>query len=198
MIASVAHAGRCASLIGRQSWNFAVMPRSAATALLVFALAACTAARDTPRVVADLGKAADALAAEMQRRQAVEPFRGLPVIVRAGANDGAEGVLAELLRTRLAERGAALEIACPAKCVEINLVEFVAPVAAAGAPGELVTLASQAALTTLPRSPGHVPLGAGEASGAFATFAVRDGNRYTARHHLIAWLGVARATDASR
>ena len=173
------------------------MQRLGTSALLAFALTACSSGAGTV-VVADIGKAADALAADTQQRQSAEPFRGLPVVVRAASNEGAEGVLAELLRTRLIERGVPLEVACPAKCMEINLVEFVTRAPAAGNAGDVVALTAKPALTSALRVPGVAALAAGEASAAFVTIAVRDGNRYTTRQHLIAWLGVAKNPDSAR
>lgn len=170
--------------------------RTAALLAIALAIAACGGGRTV--VVADIGKAAETLAAESLQRLSAEPYRGLPVVVRAASNEGAEGVLAELLRTRLAERGAALEVACPAKCMEINLVEFVTQAPQAGGAGDVVALPPKAELRSLVRVPGAAALAPGEAQAAFVTIAVRDGNRYTARQHLIAWLGLAKSADPGR
>jgi hypothetical protein len=176
-----------------------VTPRVAA-ALIFGALAACTAPGEAqrPPVVAAVAKVVDGLAAELQQRLATEAFRGLSIVVRNGAGEGTETVLAEILRTRLTERGATVEVACPAKCLEITLVEFVSEAAGALAPGQLLSLAqAQAALPGLPRPGGSAPLTAGQAGAVLATFAVRDGNRYSLRQQVVAVLALAKNPDAA-
>jgi hypothetical protein len=172
-------------------------------ALLAAALASCMATGEAQRpavVVAALGKAADAVASETQQRQSNEPFRGLPVVVRSGAPEGTETVLAEMLRTRLVERGTAVEVACPAKCLEITLTEFVTEAAAVPGPGQVtqITTANATAFAALPRPLGAAPLASGLASAALVTFAIRDGNRYSVRQQVIAGLAIAKNPDAGR
>ena len=45
-----------------------------------------------------MAKAVDGLASEAQQRLGTEIFRGLPTVVRNGAGEGTESVLAEMLR----------------------------------------------------------------------------------------------------
>lgn len=176
--------------------------RRFAAALLFAALAGCTAAGEAQRaavMIAAVAKVVDGLAAEVQQRLGTDPFRGLPVVVRNGASEGAETVLAEMLRTRLTQAGVAVEVACPAKCLEITLVEFVIEATNALAPGQLIApTAAPTALPGLPRPAGSAPLAAGQASAVLATFAARDANRYSARQQVIAVLALAKNPDAAR
>jgi len=163
-------------------------------------LAACTATGEPQRpvVVAAVGKVVEGLATEAMQRQASDAFRGLPLVVRSGG--GAETVVAEMMRTRLTERGAPLEVACPAKCLEITLVEFVMEATAQAAPGQLlpVNAGSVAGLSGLPRAPGERQnLPPGHASALLVTFAARDGNRYNARQQLVAIVAVAKQADGT-
>ncbi len=169
--------------------------------MLGAATAACSApgeAQRAPIVVAAMAKAVDGLASEAQQRLGTEVFRGLPTVVRNGAGEGTESVLAEMLRTRLVERSVAVEVACPAKCLEITLVEFVADAGAASpAPGQVVPMKGE--WPTLPRlAAAGTPLAAGQASAVLATFAVRDANRYGARQAVVAVLAVAKSPEGMR
>src|SRR5262245_46443275 len=103
-------------------------------------LAACTGTGEAPRpvVTAALGKVVEGLAGEAIQRQGSDAFRGLPIVVRTVGAGGAEPVIAEMMRTRVAERGAPLEVACPAKCLEITLVEFVMEAGDKVAAGQLL------------------------------------------------------------
>jgi hypothetical protein len=145
------------------------------------------------QTVEAVGKVVDRLAAETAQRLATDAYRGLPVVVRVSTTDGAgvEPVVAEFLRTRLVERNiAAVEVGCPARCLEITLLEFgLDPIAAGGLiAGELLPVAAGTvpALGGLARAPGG---GAGEhapVTGLLVTFSARDGNRFTARGHVVA------------
>jgi hypothetical protein len=166
---------------------------------LVAALSACTATGDAPRptVSASIGKVVEALAGEAAQRQSNDAFRGLPVVVRTAGASGAEAVIGEMLRTRLAERGAAVEVACPAKCLEISLVEFVADAGGKVTPGQLLTVNAGviAGLTGLPRSPrDKESLAVGQIDALLVTFAGRDGNRYNGRQQVVAIVAVASST----
>jgi hypothetical protein len=167
-------------------------------------LSACTATGEAQRpalVVAAVGKVVESLAAEATQRQASDAFRGLPVVVRNAGANGAETVVAELLRTRLVERGLPLEVACPAKCLEITLLEFVMEATGQAAPGQLlpVNAGAIAGLTGLPRAPGHRDyLAPGHASALLATFAARDGNRYSGRQQVVAVVAIARSPESAR
>lgn len=149
-------------------------------------------ARSAPSVEV-LGRTVDSLAAETAQRLTTDPYRGLAVVVRA-SGQGIEAVVAELLRTRLLERSIAVEVACPAKCVEVSMVEFAADTAidASLAPGQVVNLAAGTA-----PSPGVVAARSGSersnrSTGLLITFAARDGNRFLARSHAMAILAVER------
>jgi hypothetical protein len=166
---------------------------------LVAALSACTATGEAPRaaVSASVGKVVEALAAEAAQRQSNDVFRGLPVVVRTAGSSGAETVIAEMLRTRLTERGAAVEAACPAKCLEISLVEFVADAGGKVTPGQLLSVNAGviAGLTGLPRSPhDNASLAVGQIDALLVTFAGRDGNRYNGRQQVVAIVAVASST----
>jgi hypothetical protein len=171
--------------------------------VLFAVLAACTAAGEAQRpvvVTAALGKVVEGISAEAVQRQAGDTFRGLPLVVRSGAG-GAETVIAEMLRTRLTERGAQLEVACPAKCLEITLVEFVMEATGQAAPGQLlpVNAGTIAGLSGLPRAPSErEKLAAGHASALLVTFAARDGNRYNGRQQIVAVVALAKAADSGR
>lgn len=166
-------------------------------------LAGCTATGEAqrPTVVAALGKVVDGLAAEAAQRQSNDAFRGLPVVVRNATAGGAEAVVAELLRTRLVERGLPLEVACPARCLEITLLEFVMEASSQATPGQLLPVNSGAiaGLAGLPRAPGERDhLLPGYASALLATFAARDGNRYGSRQQTVAIVAVVRPAQPPR
>jgi hypothetical protein len=166
-------------------------------------LAGCTATGEAqrPAVVAAVGKVVDGLAAEAAQRHASDAFRGLPVVVRNAGPGGAEAVVAELLRTRLVERGVPLEVACPAKCLEITLLEFVMEASGQVTPGQLlpVNAGTIPGLAGLPRTPGERDhLLPGLANVLLATFAARDGNRYGSRQQTVAIVAVTRPAQASR
>jgi len=166
-------------------------------------LLACSAtgeAQQPATVVAAVGKVVDGLATEVTQRQTNDTLRALPVVVRNAA-PGGESVIAEMLRTRLVERGVAVEVACPAKCFEVSLLEFVAQAGAQAAAGQLVTVNAGAisGLEGAPRAPGDKEtLSAGLASALLVTFAARDGTRYSTRQQIVAIVAVARAAPGNR
>jgi hypothetical protein len=167
------------------------------SALGVFGvLTACTMTSEAPRavVVAAVGQVVEAIATETTQRQGTEALRGLPVVVRSA---GPELVIAELLRTRLVERATAVEVACPAKCLEISLLEFVMETSAPppNTVGQLLPVNAGAipGLSGPPRAPNERGLAPGHASALLVTFATRDGNRYSGRQQLVAVVAVAKA-----
>jgi len=170
----------------------------AAAALLCLLAAGCASFGDPTRPVHPVDgvrKVVDSLGEEIGTRAVAEPFRGLPIVIRTttAANSGIEPIIAELLRTRLVERGLAVDAVCAPRCLEISLQELAVEAAkAALSAGQLLSVAG-----------GHVPVvgglirtigeqerekehAAGRANGLFVTLAARDGNRYGARAHLVA------------
>jgi hypothetical protein len=177
------------------------LKRTLVTLALFFPLVACTATGEAQRpaiVVAAVGKVVDGITNEAMQRVASEAFRGLPVVVRNGAAGGGETVIAEMVRTRLIERNAPVEVACPAKCLEITLVEFLIEASPQTPAGQLLPVNAGviAGLGGLPRAPGERDtLTAGHANALLVTFAARDGNRYTGRQQIVAVVAVAKSGD---
>jgi len=146
--------------------------------------------------VEGLRKAVDSLNGEIRQRTADEPFRNLPVVVRTttAANAGIEPIIAELLRTRLVAGGIAVEATCAARCLEINLQEFaVETVKSTGlTPGQILTVAGASIpfvgglIRTFGEQEREQERAANRTTGVFVTFAAREGNRYTARAHVVA------------
>jgi len=141
-------------------------------------------------------KVVDSLSAEIRTRVAADPFRNLPVVVRttAAANSGIEPIIAELLRTRLVEGGVAVEAVCATRCMEISLQEFAvdAPKATGLTPGQILFVGGASIpfvgglIRTIGEQDREQERAASRATGVFVTFAARDGNRYTARAHVVA------------
>lgn len=170
-----------------------------AAALIALLLAACGSlggAQRPAHPVEGVRKVVDSLGGEIEKRAQAPAFRSLPVVIRAASavNTGIELVIAELLRTRLVERGLPVEATCTARCLEISLQELAveAPKQTTLSPGQVISIAG-----------GQVPLVGGlihslgeqqqerervasRASGLFVTLAARDGNRYGAREHVVA------------
>jgi hypothetical protein len=161
---------------------------------------ACTATGEAQRpiVTASVGKVVEGLATEIGQRQAAEALRGLPVVVRGGAN-ATESFIAEMLRTRLTERSIPVEVACPAKCFEITLTEFVMEATSQATAGQIlpVNAGAIAGLEGQPLSP-RENLSAGYASALLATFSVREGNRYSGRQQVVAIVAIARKAANAR
>lgn len=159
-------------------------------------IAGCATPDETPRLahpVEGVRKVVDGLGWEVRKRVAAEPFRNLPVVVRtATASSGIEPIIAELLRTRLVDSGIPVEAACPARCMEISLQDFVidAPKTAL-TPGQVLSVGGGSIpfvgglIRTIGEQEREKERAAGRAIGVFATFAARDGNRYTARAHVV-------------
>ena len=174
------------------------VPIAVLAAAMVAAGCAALEAQEPPRptrTVEAIGKVVDTLAADAIKRLGTEPYRGLPVVVRtATPAGGMEAIVAELLRTRLLERGAQLDAACAARCMEIVLQEFAtdAPVVSGITPGEVLTVATGSVplLGNLTRSLNERERdrvrSSSRTSGLFITYTAREGNRYTVRGHQIA------------
>jgi hypothetical protein len=167
------------------------------------ALAACTATGEAQRpvVTAAVGKVVEGLANETTQRHASDALRALPVVVRSSGAHGAEAVIAEMVRTRLTEGGVAVEVACPAKCFEVTLVEFETEASGQAAAGQLLPVNAGAVtgLGGLPRTPDtRQTLAAGRASALLVTFASRDANRYLQRQQLVAIVAIARSAEGMR
>lgn len=174
--------------------------RRASGLALALLLQACasggdSAARPT-HPVEGVRKVVESLGAEIVKRAAAEPFRGLPMVVRtaAAASAGLEPIIGELLRTQLVERGQAVEALCAARCLEISLQELAVETGKTTrfSAGQVLSFAGgQVPLVGgLVRSFGEQERekerAANRASGVFVTLAAREGNRYTARYHLVA------------
>jgi len=162
-------------------------------------IAGCATPGDAPgpaHPVEGVRKVVDSLSAEIKKRTEADPFRNLPVVVRTTttANSGIESIIAEFLRTRLVEGGVAVEVVCATRCMEISLQEFAidAPKSTRLTPGQIIVVggASVPFVGGLIRSLGEQEReqerAASRTTGVFATFAARDGNRYTARAHVVA------------
>jgi hypothetical protein len=175
--------------------NIPAWQKSIAIASLV---AGCATSGDAPgpaHPVEGVRKVVDSLSAEVKKRVAADPFRNLPVVVRTttAANSGIEPIIAELLRTRLVEGGVAVEAVCATRCMEISLQEFAIDAAKTTGltPGQVVTLAGTGipivggVIRTIGEQEREQERAANRTNGVFVTFAARDGNRYTARAHVV-------------
>lgn len=173
-----------------RAWELAI-----ATAFLV---AGCATLGETPRPahpVEGVRKAVDSLGLEIRNRTAADPFRNLPIVVRTttAANIGIEPIIAELLRTRLVEGGVAVEAVCAARCMEIHLQEFAvdSPKSTGLTPGQILIVGGASIpfvgglIRTISEQEREQQRAASRATGVFVTFAARDGNRYTARAHVV-------------
>ena len=162
-------------------------------------VAGCATPADTPRPahpVEGVRKVVDSLSGEVRRRVAADPFRNLPVVVRTttAANSGIEPIIAELLRTKLVEAGVAVDATCSPRCMEISLQEFgIDATKPAGlSPGQVLTVGGGSIplvgglIRTIGEQEREKERAAGRASGLFVTLAARDGNRYSAREHVVA------------
>ena len=162
-------------------------------------IAGCATPGDTPRPahpVEGVRKVVDSLSGEIRKLSAADPFRNLPVVLRTttAANSGIEPIIAELLRTRLVEGGVAVEAACSTRCMEISLQEFAidAPKTTSLTPGQVLTVVGASIplvgglIRTIGEQEREQERATGRATGVFVTFAARDGNRYTARAHVVA------------
>lgn len=175
-------------------------PKGTVLAIAAALLAGCAGAQQSNRpsaaAVDGVRKVIESLSADIEQRLRVEPYRNLAVVVdttsRAGA--GIEPMVAELLRTRLVERGVAVDHSCAPCCFEVTLQELIidTPRDPSLTPGQLLSVAggSIPVIGGLVRNIGEreqeKQRAATRASGLLVTYAARDGNRYTARHTLVA------------
>jgi hypothetical protein len=175
------------------------IPAWQASIAIASLIAGCATPGDTARPahpVEGVRKVIDSLSAEISKRVAADPFRNLPVVVRttSTANSGIEPIIAELLRTRLVDGGVAVEAVCATRCMEIHLQEFAvdSPKTTTLTPGQILLVggASIPFVGGLIRNFGEQERekerAASRTTGVFVTFAARDGNRYTARAHVVA------------
>lgn len=149
-----------------------------------------------PTPVDGVRKVIESLSADIQQRLASDGLRGLPVVVNttSQAGTGIEPMIAELLRTRLVERGVAVDHSCVARCLEVILQELFidTPRDPSLTPGQLLSVAggSIPVIGGLVRTFGEreqeKQRAATRASGLLVSYAAREGNRYTARHTLVA------------
>jgi hypothetical protein len=162
-------------------------------------IAGCATSGDAPgpaHPVEGVRKVVDSLGAEIRKRVDADPFRDLPVVVRTTsmANSGIEPIIAELLRTRLVEGGVAVEAVCATRCMEISLQEFAVdtPKATTLTPGQILMVGGASIpfvgglIRTIGEQEREKERAAGRTTGLFVTFAARDGNRHTARAHVLA------------
>ena len=163
-------------------------------------IAGCAALGEGPprpaHPVEGVRKAVDSLNGEIRQRTKDDPFRNLPVVVRTttAANAGIEPIIAELLRTRLVASGIAVEAACAARCLEIHLQEFAVETARSTglSAGQILTVAGSSIpfvgglFRTIGEQEREQERAANRTTGVFVTFAAREGNRYTARTHVVA------------
>jgi hypothetical protein len=171
----------------------------AAVAMAVL-LAGCATLGEAPQrpshPVEGVRKAVDSLSAEIRSRASAEPFRNLPVVVRTttAANVGIEPIIAELLRTRLVEGGVAVDALCAPRCMEISLQEFAVDTAKSTglSAGQILFVGGASIpfvgglIRTLGERGREQEQAANRATGVFVTFAAREGDRYTARAHVVA------------
>lgn len=165
-------------------------------------IAGCAAVGDAPpqpaHPVEGVRKVVDSLTGEIRKRVEADPFRNLPVVVRTttAANTGIEPIIAELLRTRLVDSGVAVEAACAARCMEISLQEFAveSPRSLSLSPGQILAVGGASIpfvgglIRTLGEQQREQERALNRATGVFVTFGAREGNRYTARAHVLAIL----------
>lgn len=170
------------------------------TMLLSLAMAGCASlSGDKPRpthTVHALGKVIESLTGEATRRSAADGYRGLPVIVTpaSGGGSGIERIVTEFLRTRLHESGMIVQPVCAARCMEITLQEFSTsePAVSQLTPGQILTVATGGVpiVSSLTRSLNErereAERAAARTTGLLVTFAAREGERFTARSHVIA------------
>lgn len=176
------------------------MPARLVPIAIALLAAGCAGLGETPprpaHPVEGVRKVVDSLNGEVRKRTVDDPFRNLPVVVRTtlAANAGIEPIIAELLRTRLVAGGIAVEAACAARCLEIHLQEFaVETVKSTGlTAGQILTVAGSSIpfvgglIRTFGEKEREQERVANRTTGVFVTFAAREGNRYTARAHVVA------------
>ena len=176
------------------------IPAWQASIAIASLVAGCATLGDAPprpaHPVEGVRKVVDSLSAEVRKRTEADPFRNLPVVVRttSTANSGIEPIIAELLRTRLVEGGVAVEAVCATRCMEIHLQEFAvdSPKTTTLTPGQILLVGGASIpfvgglIRTIGEQEREQERAANRATGIFVTFGARDGNRYTARAHVVA------------
>ena len=172
--------------------------RKTAVMMSVAVLCGCASMSDDdgprPTPIEGVQKVIESLSVEIWQRLGAEPFRGRGVVVVPASNSGTEPIVAELLRTRLVERGVAVDATCAPKCMEVTLREFSidGPHDSALAPGKLLQVASGSipVVGGLVRNMGERETekrrAAARSTGYIVTFAARDDNRYVARVNVVA------------
>jgi hypothetical protein len=163
-------------------------------------LAGCAVPGEAPprpaHPVEGVRKVVDSLGAEIRKRTEAEPFNNLPVVVRTttAANTGIEPIIAELLRTKLVDGGVEVDSSCAARCIEVSLQEFAidSPKAVSLTPGQVLSVAGGSIpfvgglIRTIGEQQREQERAANRTTGVFVTFAAREGDRYTARAHVVA------------
>lgn len=176
------------------------MSKSTVLALAAMLLAGCAANQTSNRPAATavdgVRKVIESLSGDIEQRLSTDTYRNLAVVVdtESRAAAGIESMVAELLRTRLVERGVAVDRSCMQRCLEVTLQELVidTPRDPSLTPGQLISVAggSIPVIGGLVRNLGEreqeKQRAAARASGLLVTYAVREGNRYKARHTLVA------------
>ena len=175
------------------------IPAWQASVAIASLVAGCATSGDAPgpvHPVEGVRKVVDSLGAEIRTRVAADPFRNLPVVVRttSTANSRIEPIIAELLRTRLVEGGVAVEAVCATLCMEIFLQEIAVDSSRTTilTPGQILIVGGASIpfvgglIRTIGEQEREKERAASRATGVFVTFAARDGNRYTARAHVVA------------
>lgn len=174
------------------------LPAGYVVAALVLVGGGCASQQNgQPATAVDgVRKVIESLSADIGSRLATESFRNLPVVVETTnrSGTGIEPMIAELLRTRLLERGIAVEHSCLERCFQVTLQELVidSPRDPSLTPGQLISVAggSIPVIGGLIRNLGEreqeKQRAANRASGVLVTYAAREGNRYLARHTVVA------------
>jgi hypothetical protein len=167
-----------------------------AVALLLSACATGEGAKRPAHTVEAVGKVIASLAGEAARRAATDGYRGLPVVVGVASHapTSLEQIIAELLRTQLLEKGVLVHKSCAGRCLEMTLQEFatVGPSVSDLTPGQILSVAAGSVrvvggLTrSLVEREREAERAAARTTGLLVTFAARDGERFTARSHVIA------------
>jgi hypothetical protein len=143
-------------------------------------------------------KVIDSLAAEAAQRVRTDPFRSLPIVVKTTvtSSGGLETIIAEFLRTRLVERGVTVNATCGTRCMEMTLQEFSidAPRSSGFTPGQIITAGGGyipvvgGLIRSLGEKEQEKQRVAARATGVIVTFAAREGDRYTARVNVVAFV----------
>lgn len=176
------------------------MSARAGPLLLAVLVAGCASLGDPParpvHPVEGVRKVVDSLGAEIAKRANASAFRNLPIVIRTttASNSGIEPIIAELLRTRLVERGLPVDAVCAGRCLEISLQELAVEAAKATGltAGQVLSVAGAnvpivgGLIRTIGEQEREKEHAARRASGLFVTLAARDGNRYSAREHVVA------------